>query len=63
MIPLYCIFLMCYLTYSYLLSYFVILLELLDEQEFKDDSETNAHIESSLNPAEELGLLVCFFSV
>ncbi|XP_071742415.1 uncharacterized protein [Rutidosis leptorrhynchoides] len=31
--------------------------ELLDEQEFKEDSETNAYIESSLKPAEELGLM------
>lgn len=31
--------------------------ELLDEQEFKEDSETNNYNESSLLPAEELGLL------
>lgn len=31
--------------------------ELLDEQEFTEDSETNAYNESSLKPAEELGLL------
>lgn len=31
--------------------------EHLDEQEFKDDSETNAYNESSLKPAEELGLM------
>ncbi|KAI3711525.1 hypothetical protein L1987_70063 [Smallanthus sonchifolius] len=31
--------------------------ELLDEQEFKEDSETNAYNESLRNPAEELGLL------
>ncbi|KAL4589429.1 hypothetical protein LXL04_002336 [Taraxacum kok-saghyz] len=30
--------------------------ELLDEEEFKDDSETNVYNESSLKPAEELGL-------
>ncbi|KAI3666773.1 hypothetical protein L6452_41810 [Arctium lappa] len=31
--------------------------ELLDEQEFKQDSETNAYNEFSTKPAEELGLL------
>ncbi|XP_023744364.1 uncharacterized protein LOC111892546 isoform X1 [Lactuca sativa] len=31
--------------------------ELLDEQEFNEESETNAYNESSVNPAEELGLL------
>ncbi|KAK1413831.1 hypothetical protein QVD17_29567 [Tagetes erecta] len=31
--------------------------ELLDEQEFKEDSQTNAHKESSLTPAQELGLM------
>lgn len=30
---------------------------LLDEQEFKDDSETNAYNESSTKPADELGLM------
>ncbi|KAK9060833.1 hypothetical protein SSX86_021539 [Deinandra increscens subsp. villosa] len=31
--------------------------ELLDEQEFKEDSETSAYNESSFKPAEELGLM------
>lgn len=31
--------------------------EVLDEQEFNEDSETNVYNESSLKPAEELGLL------
>lgn len=41
--------------------FFFKIIELLDEQEFNEESETNAYNESSVNPAEELGLLVGYF--
>ncbi|KAM0000508.1 putative DNA-directed RNA polymerase III subunit RPC4 [Helianthus debilis subsp. tardiflorus] len=50
-------FLIGYSTYRNILLFLATPVELLDEEEFKEDSETNAYNESSSMAAKELGLM------